>query len=101
MVMIYAANPCGDGTENWYVWNMSDVGEMARFVGSMEDAVLVADALNKIESYTQGKPSRREIECFVDSRGVSHKSITAVYKKEDATVMSDQQLGEAYKEVME
>jgi hypothetical protein len=42
----YVSNPCKDGTDNWYVWNMRDIGEMPRFVGSMEDCGLVADALN-------------------------------------------------------
>jgi hypothetical protein len=53
MLARYTSNPCDDGTENWYVWNINDLGEMARFVGSMEDCGLVSDALNKVARYQQ------------------------------------------------
>ena len=42
----YTSNPCDDRPDVWYVWNMYDSTQPAKYFGSMEQAGLVADALN-------------------------------------------------------
>lgn len=48
MTRLYTANPSESGTGQWYVWDMyKPLPPQPVFVGSMEDAISVSDALNK------------------------------------------------------
>lgn len=54
----YAANPCVDPAI-WHVWDIySGLPAIPVFFGSMEDAGLVADALNNREVATHRDPDR-------------------------------------------
>jgi hypothetical protein len=49
---LFTSNPSEDGV-NWYVWDMyAPLPPLPVFVGTMEDAGLVADALNQKRALT-------------------------------------------------
>ena len=46
--VLYTANPSEDGSGQWYVWDMyRPLPPIPVYVGTMEDAIWVADMMNR------------------------------------------------------
>lgn len=53
---LYTSNPSEDG-EHWFVWDMYEpLPPKPVFIGSIEEAGLVADALNSRNAKCNGEP---------------------------------------------